>query len=86
MKLIMESWRKFLNESQDDFLNTLGKDVIIEEANGASSLIVKPAIAFCSCIRRGIRIIHAAIPPGPLAKPPIPKTTTGRILIIMINA
>ena len=69
-----------------DFLKTSGNAVIIKEANGTNSLLVNPAIAFCSCIRRGIRINHAAIPPGPLANPPIPKTTTGRTLIIIIIA
>ena len=69
-----------------DFLNASGKAVIIEIANGVSNRLVKPAIAFCSCIKSGILINHAAIPPGPLANPPIPNTTTGRTLIIMTSA
>jgi hypothetical protein len=38
-----------------------------------------PAIAFCSWTTKGIRSSHAAMPPGPLTKPPAPSTARGRM-------
>ena len=58
-------------------LNAAGKATNTFLASLASTLLVKPATEFCSCITNGFCISHAIKPPGKAAKPPMPNTTLG---------
>ncbi|MOA22922.1 hypothetical protein D3C78_1435170 [compost metagenome] len=63
-----------------------GKAISTRLARRASSLLVMPAAAFCSCSSRGMPDSQAATPPGPEAKPPMPSTTSGRMVLSTLRA